>query len=40
MLAETLIDFRGFMEDIALVNEVKMDRCCYNFVMQSTYASP
>ena len=28
MLAETLIDFRGLMEDLALAKEIKRERCC------------
>ena len=44
MSAEKLMDFRGFMVDLALAIEIKREGCYYNFVMQSiiyyNYSSP
>ena len=32
MLAETLMDFRGFVDNLALAKEIKRDGCYYNFM--------
>ena len=39
-MVETMMDFKGFMEDLVMRNEIKREGCFYNFVIQSTHALP